>query len=86
MISEVIKYVSNNMEQIITMLISTIITISVVMQRTKLNRRVKDMQDLHNVELTIEEMELINKHRNDKGSTKLIKIPEIKKRNRTKTI
>lgn len=73
----IIEYVKNNFEELLTMLISTIITISVVMQRTKINRKVKDMQRITLQDLTIEELEKELERRRNKIELKPIeKTPE----------
>lgn len=71
-----IDYIVNNSEQLLTMLISTIITISVVMQRTKINRKVKDMQKVTLEELTIEELENELERRKNEKETKVKRLIE----------
>lgn len=79
MIRNIISYMSNNLEEVITMLISTVITITVIMQRTKLNRKVKDMNNLIEMQLTLEEQEMIMKMRENSKKQLMVKLePEMK--------
>ena len=85
MIKDIISYMSNNLEEVITMLMSTVITIAVIMQRTKLNRKVKDMSNLIEMELTLEEKEIIMKMRENSKKQLMVKLePEEKTEEETK--
>lgn len=67
-INKLIEYVIVNWEEMFTILLTTVITISVVLKRTKIERKVKQMNDMRELELTIEEMELIRHIRETKAA------------------
>lgn len=67
-INRLIEWAVINWEQIFTMLVTTAITISVVLKRTKIERKVKQMNDMKKLELTLEEMELIKHIREAKAA------------------